>query len=513
MTAPTPSTSAVASPEAAAAPQPPLLPPRTPVWPRPAGPPRPAVPAAAAAAGVVAALALPGPFPGIGWLLVGAALVGLTVLAGRTVASTDTAGPEGRGRGMTVLWTGLALGLLALGTVRAAEWLFPWCVLGAALAGSVAVAGGRTVRGLLVGAVAVPCLALGALPWAARRLRGPRAVGSGLLRTFAALAVSAVLVALFASLLAGADVAFARLLTDLVPRFDVPDLTRWFTLFPLFAAGTVAAVYLRAAPPRPDPERPAQRGLRRIEWALPVGLLVALFATFVGVQVAALFGGADHVLRTTGLTYAEYARGGFWQLLQVTVLTLPVLIAAARYASVAGVADRAWLRGLLGMLAGLTLLIVCSALSRMWAYQQAYGFTVLRVQVFAVELWLGLVYLMLIAAGRRLRAGWLPRVVAVSGLAGVLALGALNPDRFIAERNIERWAATGKIDQRYLAGLSADAVPTLARLPEPIRGCVLGPIAADLDRPDGWRDWNASRAAARELTRDVARTRGCGSSP
>lgn len=61
--------------------------------------------------------------------------------------------------------------------------------------------------------------------------------------------------------------------------------------------------------------------------------------------------------------------------------------------------------------------------------------------------------------------------------------------------------------------MSADAVPALARLPEPVRGCVLGPIAADLDRPDGWRGWNAARAAARELTRDLARTRvSCGSS-
>ena len=40
----------------------------------------------------------------------------------------------------------------------------------------------------------------------------------------------------------------------------------------------------------------------------------------------------SYVLRTAGLTYAEYARGGFWQLLVVTGLTLAVIAVAARKA-------------------------------------------------------------------------------------------------------------------------------------------------------------------------------------
>ena len=50
---------------------------------------------------------------------------------------------------------------------------------------------------------------------------------------------------------------------------------------------------------------------------IPLTLLDALFLAFVIVQLAVLFGGHDRVLRTTGLTYAEYARSGFWQLLAV----------------------------------------------------------------------------------------------------------------------------------------------------------------------------------------------------
>ena len=44
-------------------------------------------------------------------------------------------------------------------------------------------------------------------------------------------------------------------------------------------------------------------------------------------------------------------------------------------------ADRAWVRGSLGLLCALTLVVVASALHRMHLYQQAYGFTVLRLLV------------------------------------------------------------------------------------------------------------------------------------
>jgi Domain of unknown function (DUF4173) len=474
------------------------------IWPRPAAA-TPTVLAAAALAGLSAAAALPWDRPGVGWLLVGAALGGLALL----VASRGPAGgrrdraPDGdtRGRGAP-LWAGAALALLAMGALRASEWLFPWCVLGAALAGSVAVAGGRSVRGLLLGSIAVPSLAVGALAWAGR---GTAALGSrrgsAPLRLAGAVLASVALLGVFAPLLAGADAEFARLLTELLPAVDVPTVFRWGVLFVLFGAGMTGASYLLCAPPRPDPpaaDRP--RRLRRVEWALPVGLLVVLFAVFVGVQLANLFGGGDHVLATTGLTYAEYARSGFWQLLLVTLLTLAVIMVVARYAVTGTAADRGWLRGLLGALALLTLVIVASALSRMWAYQQVYGFTVQRVLVLSFELWLGVVYLLMLGAGYRPRTAWLPRAVAGTGLAALLALGLLDPDRFIAERNIERWQQTGKIDISYLSGLSADAAPALAALPEPLRDCAMAGIARSLtDTPDDWRAWNRARSEARAI--------------
>ena len=67
--------------------------------------------------------------------------------------------------------------------------------------------------------------------------------------------------------------------------------------------------------------------------------------------------------------------------------------------------DRVLLRVLLGALCVLTLAVVASALYRMSLYQDAFGYTVLRVFVDGFELWLGLVVVFLLVAGVRLSGG------------------------------------------------------------------------------------------------------------
>jgi hypothetical protein len=267
--------------------------------------------------------------------------------------------------------------------------------------------------------------------------------------------------------------------------------------------GTLGAGYLVAAPPRLDGADAAGKlwRVRRVEWLLPLAVLDALFLAFVLVQITVWFGGAKHVLETAGLTYAEYARGGFWQLLVVTLLTLAVIGGVARWAPREQPADRLLVRALLGALATLTLVIVASALYRMHVYEQAYGFTRLRVLVSVCEAWLGLVFLMVLAAGVRLRAGWLPRAVVGSAMVALIGLAALNPDRFIADRNVDRFQASGRIDTEYLSGLSADAVPALDRLKPEWRDCALEAIADRLNAPDAddWRGFNLARARAREI--------------
>jgi hypothetical protein len=466
-----------------------------PQWVGPTGVAGPGVLIAVSAVGAVAAISLTWDRPGVGWLIAG-------VMAATAIFTLAWRG-GGRPRADRLAWAATTVALLAVGAVRAAPWLFVLCIPAAGVCGALTVAGGRTRRGLFLGTVSVPIAALRGLPWASRGLRMVRTRSGGAAgRTLAAVAVSVVLLLVFGALLAGADTAFASLVDVAMPTVDGATLLRWLATFALVVFLMVGVCFVAAAPPSFDGESGPRRTWRRVDWALPVGTVVSLFAVFVAVQATVLFGGGGHVLRTSGLTYAEYARTGFWQLSTVTVLTLLVIAMAARGASRVSAADRAWLRLLLGGLAVLSLVIVASALTRMWTYEQAYGFTRLRVLVSVCEMWLGVVFVLVLLAGIRLRAPWLPRAIVGTAVAALLGVAAVNPDGFIAERNVVRYDTTHRIDVDYLSQLSADAVPALERLPEPLRGCVLAGIRASVDRPgpDEWREWNLGRERARQAT-------------
>jgi hypothetical protein len=471
--------------------------------------------AAAIAAGVLTAGLVPLGRTGAGWTL-----AGIVVCAGAAAGLWRPGGaanaPGGWRRLETVAWALVALVLLAVGGLRAAGWLFGLCLLAAAAATVLAATGGRSVRGLALGALLVPAAAWRGVAWARGGVAGWRHRLRPNVRLGPTIAVTAAVLVLFGALFASADAAFSRLLGYAVPDVPVGSLPRWAVLFVAGAALVLAVVFLLLAPPTVDDARqtigPASgRGVRLAEWVTPVAALVVLFTGFVGVQLAVLFGGAAYVLGPDGPDFADHARGGFWQLLVVTLLTLVVIGVAARLAPRHSPLERWCLRLLLGALASLTLVIVASALFRMQTYQEAYGFTRLRVVVSVVELWLGLVFVLVLAAGIRLRARWLPRAVVATGVLAVLALATLNPDRFIAERNLDRWTEGTHLDVAYLAGLSADAVPALVCLPGPERTFALRAVADTLAGSAGdWRRANLADAIARDLLADpVAAEASC----
>ncbi|HEX6499806.1 MAG TPA: DUF4173 domain-containing protein [Micromonosporaceae bacterium] len=478
------------------------LPPKPRRWP---GPERPAAPVAATAvlaAAALGAFAIPLDRSGLGWLVAAVAAVAAVAVAGRPVATAstqaDVTAPASDPVGW-YLWAAATVALLGVGTVRAAGWLFLLCLLTSLLTGALAVLRGRSVLALGFGIGTSPVAAVRGLAWlsrgaaAFRRVRGtvPRA------RVAAPIGIAFALLLVFGALFASADAAFARLLSEVVPDLTFWTVFRWLMLLPVIAAMLAAAAFLKAAPPRTaDLDEPRYQPVRRLEWVIPLTALDLLFGAFVLVQSAVLFGGERHVLTTAGLTYAQYARSGFWQLLVVTGLTLLVLAGAVRWAPRADEGDRTVVRVLLGVLAGLTLVIVASALYRMVVYADAYGLTRLRVLVFACELWLGTIFVMVLVAGIRLRAPWLPRAVVAAGVFALLSLAAVDPDRTIAAWNLDH----GKVDVVYLRDLSADAVPALDRAPASLRACLLSHNAEGLARrPDDWRGFNLARDRARAI--------------
>ena len=205
------------------------------------------------------------------------------------------------------------------------------------------------------------------------------------------------------------------------------------------------------------------------------------------------------MLAAGGPDYADYARGGSAQLALVTALTLGVLAVLGRFAGRVDRLQLGLLRLLGGVLCGLTLIVVASALTRLALYAGAYGLTPPRLLAFSAEVWLGLIVVLVLGAGIRLRAPWLPRATAAAAVAVLFALVAVNPDALIARTVLARHGGPYPVDYWYLRTLSADAIDELERIPDLDRTCREHVDLPDLDEPDPWYALNVSREHARAV--------------
>ncbi|WP_341359451.1 DUF4153 domain-containing protein [Georgenia sp. M64] len=402
-----------------------------------------------------------------------------------------------RTRPWTVLSAALAVGLGSFVVLRAAEWLAVLALLVVALLVTTALTDARRLTAVLAGALAWPLSGLRGLPLLSRtasalsrhRMLWP------VLRTAA---VSLVALVVFGGLFASGDAIFGSWVSPLVPDLAWDSIILRVFVLVLVGGVVLAGAYLSLNPPRVETlTPPAPRPVRAWEWLVPVGLVVAVFAVFVVAQASAMWGGHDYVRRVTGMSYADYVHQGFGQLTVATTLTLLTVALTVRRAPRTTPRDRLLLRVALGLLLTLTLVVVASALFRMSVYQDAFGFTVLRVLVDAFELWLGLVVVLVMVAGIRWSGWWLPRAALVSAAVFLLVLGAVNPEAWVARQNIERFEATGKVDVDYLASLGPDATPVvLEGLPAGLAACVVERQSPpDADDP---LSWNLGRTRAAE---------------
>ena len=392
----------------------------------------------------------------------------------------------------------LAVAIASMLTFRAAPWSVPLTLF---IAGPVLAAGLTDAHRLLAFPASVAAWVFSGirgLPLLGRTLTATSRMGLlwPVLRT---VAISAVALVLFGGLFASADAIFGSWASALIPDLAWDSLTLRVFTFVAAAGITLAGSYLALNPPNVDRIAvPAGRPVgRRWEWLVPVSVLIALFLGFHAAQAAAMWGGHDYLRETTGLTYAEYVHQGFGQLTAVTFLTLLVVAMVTRKAPRETSGDRLLLRLVIGVLGVLALAVVASALYRMHLYQQAYGFTVLRVFVDGFELWLGLLIALVMVAGIRLSGRWLPRAALVSGAVLALGFGLMNPDAWVAQQNVARYAESGRVDLAYLAGLSADAVPAIrAGLPAEMASCAITQIQNSTRTPDDALSWNLGRSRA-----------------
>ena len=336
------------------------------------------------------------------------------------------------------------------------------------------------------------------------------------------LVIAAPLVAVFGALLMSADAVFEELVAN-VFRFDFEWIASHVVLFSILA--WLSTGYLRGflTGTEPPPLRvlsrdgarfayaPKRPTLGTTEVATVLAALDLLFLLFVIVQFRYLFGGDALVQVTPDLTYAEYARRGFFELVFAVVLVVPVLLAADWLRDRRFERDAVLFRLLAGAQIGLVLAITASAFQRLRLYHASYGLTESRFYAMVLLIWIGSMLLWFAATVLRGRRDSFAFGALVAGFSTVAVLFVVNPDAIVAATNVARMSSADapvRFDVAYATRLSGDAVPVLIDALPALSPDVQCPLARHLlrrwppDRERSLRSWSWSAARADEAIRE-----------
>lgn len=478
---------------------------------------------AATAAGILAQLLFVHQAPGINFLLWAAVVMGAAYTLRRPDARLDRYD----------LWLPpAALAFASFILLREDAGLFAFDFLATAsltVASAVAI-GGQPVsrrapaRIVELGAAAIAVFFGGAI----RTANGLRPLAAAVpssghdtsARLFRGLLIAFPLVLGFVLLFAAADGVFQsmfrRLLDVRLDTFDLVGRAVFAFAAAWLFAGTMAAAWLSrtrfpVASATDQAEKRTTSKLGTVETLVVLVALDAIFALFVAVQAAYLFPGSDP-LGVSGMSYADYARRGFFELVIVAVLSAIVILALDAF-----VERKTWAYKAASVaLTALTGFVLVSAAVRLMLYQQAYGWTELRFYVLAAIILLAGGVVATVALLLRGRVSILPKFMLGAGLAVALTCNVMGPQSFVTSQNLERVinpqlvpeGGYSGLDTWYLGSLGSDSIPVvvanLDRLPaadaDQLRRA-LGFQARELREASielGWPSWNLSRLRALE---------------
>lgn len=330
---------------------------------------------------------------------------------------------------------------------------------------------GRLIPHYLAGWFAWPFSALGRCVGAIGALfqkRGSKTANQvflGVLLAFPALVIAGYL-------LLSADAVFSKLMADLFERLDIFEVF-WHILIALVAAMLFYSfLYNASADPKelPQVEEKVRPRLPSITLNVALSLVLALYAVFAYIQFTYLTGLNG---LPAGLTYSQYARSGFGQLLWVCAINLGL------FALCLGVGKPSkMLSALLFGLLAASAVMLGSALTRLLLYVGAYGLTVARF----FSLWLiAFLSFTLIVCAVKLVKKTVPllRILASTLLLWYLALNFVNVDGIIAQSVLGRAASEGSLSQQdanYVQELSSDANAVRGKYRELLKAAADGEV-------------------------------------
>lgn len=279
-------------------------------------------------------------------------------------------------------------------------------------------------------------------------------------------------------------------------------------LIGLLAAPFLFSLLYALRRPQPQPEV-AQKALPTGEAmmvAVALGVMDLLYLLFLAVQSAALFGGKAYLEHTVGITYAEYARSGFFQLVAVAGINLTLVLLALQFTRKESSLWRA-VQVLCTAMVAMSCVLLVSAAYRMSLYVGLYGLSFKR---FLTYWGMGMLAIFFTAAFLKIwRADFRFFPVAfVVGIAGWLLLNFCNVDYLVARYNIQLYLRqeNSVMNLDYLVqDLSYDALWAVERLPGELPSGVANYTLDQLVAQQraqaraecsDWRMWSLSAALA-----------------
>lgn len=267
---------------------------------------------------------------------------------------------------------------------------------------------------------------------------------------------------IFLLLFSSADLIFQKYVSNLI-SINIEPETVFRSILILIATLVYIGTYAYSMREKENKIATQQNNkshsLGHIESSILLGSVNSLFFIFILIQLTYLFGGESNI-SAQGFTYAEYARRGFFELIAVAIISLLLLLMTEKYVVKKETGHAIGFKFLSTILVIQVILIMASAFTRLSLYEESYGFTTLRLYSHAFIILLAVVFcLLLYKIYKDKRENAFAFHIFISITLFLIVMNFLNPDAFIARRNIERFTAIGKLDIYYLSRLSDDAIP------------------------------------------------------
>lgn len=317
--------------------------------------------------------------------------------------------------------------------------------------------------------------------------------------------VSIIVLIIVLALLSGADMVFSKGVENIFSGFF--DIFRAEGIFRLYLSAFVT-VYIfgsfYATNRTPAEKAETEEKPNILSGFSPLFLLFALIAVyciFCAIQIKYLFLGAT---LPDGISHAEYAREGFFELLIVSAINLAVVLSSFAI-SRNSEKGKTLITSLCYTVLAITVFLLFCSFRRMQLYYLADGLTRMRtlVFIFLIFEFIGLIITFFYLAKPKFNIIYIYFMLMLSFW---LSVNVISIDRLVAKNQIDMYLSGKRTDIYYVATLSDDAAPELVRILKSDDHTFHHTVKNyfnEIEKPSSWKSMNLSTLRALKIKKEA----------